>query len=130
MNDLQLSQDAGCGDEVNLFYRVVEGTEWNVELIGSVDKKESTKNENACSLSSIGGLQNVIEEIHEIIQLALHNVFLVQGVYCFGTESLTQQSPKDRASYTVWRLCLKFSVFFTHLWCVFEVHINFSICYM
>ncbi|XP_023716212.1 ATPase family protein 2 homolog isoform X3 [Cryptotermes secundus] len=80
LNDLQLSQDAGCGGEVNLFYRVVEGTEWNVELIGSVDKKESAKNESVCSLSSIGGLQNVIEEIHEIIQLALQNVFLVQGL--------------------------------------------------
>lgn len=90
LNDLQLSQDAGCGGEVNLFYKVVEGTQWNVELIGSIGKKES-----ACSLSSIGGLQNVIEEIHEIIQLALQNLFLVQGVYCFGTETLTQQSPKN-----------------------------------
>lgn len=105
LNDLQLSQDAGCGGEVNLFYRVVEGTKWNIELIGSVDKKESANNESACSLSSIGGLQNVIEEIHEIIQLALQNVFLIQGVYCFGTETLTQQSQKDWVSFTVWRLC-------------------------
>lgn len=80
---------------MNLFYRVVEGTEWSVELIGSVDKKESAKKESSGSLSSIGGLQNVIEEIHEIIQLALQNLFLVQGVYCFGTETLTQQSPKN-----------------------------------
>jgi hypothetical protein len=90
LNDLQLLQDGGCGGEVNLFYRVVEGTKWNVELIGSVDKRERAKNESACILSTIGGLQNVIEEIHEIIQLALQNTFLVQGVYCFGTESLTQ----------------------------------------
>jgi hypothetical protein len=81
LNDLQLSQGGGCGDEVNLLYRIVEGTKWNVELIGSADKKESAKNESACSLSSIGGLQNVIEEINEIIQLALDNIFLVQGVY-------------------------------------------------
>lgn len=87
LNDLQLSADVGRGNEGNLLYRVVEGTKWNVELIGSVDKKESSKNESACSLSSIGGLQNVIEEIHEIIQLALQNTPLVQGVYCFGTET-------------------------------------------
>jgi hypothetical protein len=105
LNDLQLSQDSGCGGEMNLFYRVVEGTKWNVELIGSVDKKGSAKNESACSLSSIGGLQNVIEEIHEIIQLALQNVFLVQGVYYFRTETLTEQSPKDWVSFTVWKLC-------------------------
>jgi ATP-dependent 26S proteasome regulatory subunit len=94
LNDLQLSQDGGCVDEVNLFYRIVEGTKWNVELIGSLDKKESSKNESACSLSSIGGLQNVIEEIHEIIQLALKNTSLIQGVYCFGTETFTLQSLK------------------------------------
>jgi hypothetical protein len=104
LNDLQLSQDDGCGDEVNLLYRIVEGTKWNVELIGSADKKESSKNESACSLSLIGGLQNVIEEIHEIIQLALENIFIVQGVYCFVTETFIQQSPKAWVS-TVWRLC-------------------------
>jgi hypothetical protein len=103
MNDLQLSD--GYGDEGNLLYRVVEGTKWNVELTGSVDKKESSKNESACSLSSIGGLQNVIEEIHEIIQLALQNTPLVQGVYCFGTETLRQHSPEVWVPFTVTGLC-------------------------
>jgi ATP-dependent 26S proteasome regulatory subunit len=97
LNDLQLSG--------NLLYRIVEGTKWDVELIGSVDKRESSKNESACSLSSIGGLQNVIEEIHEIIQLALRNTPLVQGVYWFGTETFTQQSPEVWVSFTVWGLC-------------------------
>jgi ATP-dependent 26S proteasome regulatory subunit len=67
----------------------VEGTKWNVESTGSVNKKESSKNESACSLSSVGGLQNVIEEIHEIIQLSLQNTSLVQGMYSFGTKTFT-----------------------------------------
>jgi ATP-dependent 26S proteasome regulatory subunit len=81
LNNLKLSQDGDCGDEVNL-YRIVEGTKWNVESVGSTVEKESSQNKSTCSLASVGGLQDVIEEICEIIQLALRSTPLVQGMYC------------------------------------------------
>jgi hypothetical protein len=83
MHNLKLSQDGGCEDAV--FYRTVEGTKWNVESAGSLDQKESSQNDYNCSLSLVGGLQNVIEEIREIIQLALKGSPLVQGMYCLGS---------------------------------------------
>jgi len=89
MYNLKLSQDGGCEDEVNLLYKTVEGTKWNVELVGSVNQKESSQNENNCSLALVGGLQNVIEELREIIQFALKGSPLVQGMYCFGSKLFT-----------------------------------------
>jgi ATP-dependent 26S proteasome regulatory subunit len=85
LNSLKLSHGGDCRDEVNL-YRIVEGTKWNVESVGSTVGKESLQNKSACSLASVGGLQDVIEEIHEIIQLALRSTPLIQGMYSFGTE--------------------------------------------
>ncbi|XP_021917204.1 spermatogenesis-associated protein 5 isoform X1 [Zootermopsis nevadensis] len=76
LNNLKLSQDDDCGDDENL-YRIVEGTKWTV---GSAVKKESSQDKPSCSLASVGGLQDVIEEIHEIIQLALRSSPLVQGL--------------------------------------------------
>jgi hypothetical protein len=83
LHNLKLSQDGGHEDEVNLLYRTVEGTKWNVESAGSLDQKETSQNESNCSLALVGGLQNVIEEIREIIQLALKGSPLVRGMYWF-----------------------------------------------
>jgi hypothetical protein len=86
LNYLKLSQDGNRGDEVNFLYRIVEGTKWNVESVGPIDKK-NLQSKSASSLSFIGGLQNVIEEVCEIIQLALSSTSLVQGLYCFGPKA-------------------------------------------
>lgn len=87
--NLKLSEDGGCEDEVNLLYKTMEGTKWNVKSMGAVDQKESSQNENKCSLALVGGLQNVIEELCEIIQFALKGSPLVQGMYCFGSRPFT-----------------------------------------
>jgi hypothetical protein len=92
---LKLSQDGGCEDEVNLLYKIVEGTKWNVESVGALDQKGSSQNENNCSLALIGGLQKVIEELREIIQFALKGSPLVQGMYCFRSRPFTQQCQRS-----------------------------------
>jgi len=93
--NLKLLHDGGCEDEVNLLYKTMEGTKWNVESMGAVDQKESSQNENNCSLALVGGLQNVIEELCEIIQFALKGSPLVQGMYCFGSGPFTQQCQRN-----------------------------------
>lgn len=93
--NLKLSQDGGCEDEVNLLYKTVEETKWNVETLGAVDQKESSQNENNCSLALVGGLQNVIEELCEIIKFALKGSPLFQGMYCFGSRPFTQQCQRN-----------------------------------
>lgn len=96
LHSLKLSQDGDHEheDEVNLLYRTGEGTKWNVESAGFLDQKENSQNESNCSLALVGGLQNVIEEIREIIQLALKGSPLVQGMYCFGSRHFTHNSVK------------------------------------
>ena len=95
LHTLKLSQDGSCEDEVNLLYKTVEGTKWNVQLVGAVDQKESSQNENNCSLALVGGLQNVIEELREIIQFALQGSPLVQGMYYFGSRPFTKQCQRN-----------------------------------
>lgn len=85
LNNLKLSPDSDCGDEVNL-YRIVEGTKWNIESVCSTAENECSQNKSTSSLALVGGLQDVIEEIREIIQLALKNTPLVQGLYSFGAK--------------------------------------------
>jgi len=100
-----LSQDDGCEDEVNLLYKTVEGTKWNVESVAAVDKKETSQNENNRSLALVGGLQNVIEELREIIQFTLKGSPLVQGMYCFGSRPFTQQSKElSLLNFTIWEI--------------------------
>jgi ATP-dependent 26S proteasome regulatory subunit len=90
-----LSQDGGCDNEVNLLYKTVEGTKWNIESVGAVDQKESSQNENNCSLALVGGLQNVIKELREIMQFALKGSPLFQGMYGFGSRRFTQQCQRN-----------------------------------
>lgn len=69
-------------DVASEFCRIVDSTKWIIESPKSCDKREDEQSISACALSSIGGLQCVIEELRDIIQLALRSASLVQGLCC------------------------------------------------
>ena len=65
--------------DTEVYYRIMEETVWHIQTAKSALESDNSVDKSLCRLTAIGGLNEVIEEISEIIELALRNTPVVQG---------------------------------------------------
>ncbi|KAJ9580555.1 hypothetical protein L9F63_024266 [Diploptera punctata] len=78
-------------EDEDIYYRVVEETRWNIKTVNSSSEEENSTERPLNRLSTIGGLDNVIEEVRKIIEVALTNTELItmrfnlwRGILLYG----------------------------------------------